>query len=117
MNTAFRTSTFFKKVHAYIIGWSMRIPDLPDQPADPVLFADTIRFDLLLGQVFLFIVPDAYDAGSPGTGALVELTESQKDVVIRQQVRHGVVTGYDYVELLGMVLEALTHVSHRKIDF
>ena len=71
---------------------------------------------LLLGQVLFLIVPHSDDAATARSYTLIHLLERSQNIVIRQQVRDGVVTrNYDIV--LGIVMiKRLTHVGNGVID-
>lgn len=58
--------TIFDKVHCNIIRRQMWIPNLPEQPANTIVFPEAIRLNLLPRQVFLFIVTNS--DYTPATG-------------------------------------------------
>ena len=94
----------------------MGVPDLPEQPADPILFSDPVGLDPLARQVLLLVVPDGDDATTTGAGAGMELPECREDVLIGEEMGNGVVAGHHDIELRRVMVMGLAHVSHGETD-
>src|SRR5207302_366039 len=99
-----------------IVNHAVKLPDLEDKIAPPSVKPNSVRLHLNSRALLLVIIPYGDEAAAARTSAGKHLLKGSDEIAIREQMRHGVITGDHQVEVLLMMRIGRPHVRDAKVD-